>query len=97
MKAVMYYSGSNADVRYYIRNISGDSESSTDETNFSRVNDAAINAGFSWQPRESHNVRFGASYQFHIYNPSRTSTVTELLASVHVEDSPHAFQTGGRS
>ena len=77
MKAVMYYSGSNADVRYYIRNISGDSESSTDETNFSRVNDAAINAGFSWQPRESHNVRFGASYQFHIYNPSRTSTVTE--------------------
>ena len=76
MKTVLYYTGSNADVRYYMHDGEGDGYSA-DETNFSRINDVAVNAGFSWQPRKSHNVRFGASYQFHIYNPSRTSTVTE--------------------
>lgn len=66
MKTVLYYTGSNADVRYYMHDGEGDGYSA-DETNFSRINDVAVNAGFSWQPLKSHNVRFGASYQFHIY------------------------------
>lgn len=78
MKAVMYYSGSNADVQYYWHNVEFENvrhDNSVDETNHSRINDAAVKADFSWMPHRQHNVRFGTSYQFHIYSPSRQSTV----------------------
>ena len=76
MKSVMYYSGSKADVRYYWHDLESDKtglDISMDETNRSRINDIAVNTDFSWMPHKSHHVRFGASYQFHIYNPSRQS------------------------
>ena len=79
MKALLYYTGSNADVWYYLHSWEFDknvNESSVDETNFSRINDIAFNADFNWMPHRSHNVRFGTSYQFHIYSPSRRSLTT---------------------
>lgn len=92
MKAMLYYTGSNADVRYYLHSweFDGDAhESSVDETNFSRINDIAFNADFNWQPHKSHRLRFGTSYQFHIYAPSRQSqamidgAVDENSSSLH--------------
>ena len=79
MKSVLYYTGSNADVRYYWHSMtSGEPKywSSADETNFSRIHDIAATADFLWLPGKSHHVRFGASYQFHIYNPSRQGLMT---------------------
>ena len=79
MKSVLYYTGSNADVQYRWHSWEYDKteqNNSMDETNYSRVNDIAWNTDFSWRPLRSHHVRFGASYQFHIYDPSRHSTVT---------------------
>lgn len=79
MKALLYYTGSNADVRYYWHTWEyddGDHDTSVDETNYSRINDIAFNADFNWLPGGSHNIRFGTAYQFHMYSPSRTSTAT---------------------
>ena len=79
MKALLYYTGSNADVQYYWHSCPSEDnlyESSVDETNYSRINDIAFNADFSWLPHRSHSVKFGTSYQFHIYSPSRQSLVT---------------------
>ena len=79
MKSVLYYTGSNADVQYWWHSWEYDKtelNNSMDETNYSRVNDIAWNTDFSWRPLKSHHVRFGASYQFHIFDPSRHSTVT---------------------
>lgn len=77
MKALLYYSGSNADVQYYWHSWVSENETehdtSVDETNFSRIHDIALNADFNWTPHPVHNVRFGTSYQFHIYNPYRQS------------------------
>lgn len=74
MRALLYYTGSNADIQYYMHTWEydkGDHHTSVDETNYSRINDMAFSTDFHWQPHESHTVRFGTSYQFHIYNPSR--------------------------
>lgn len=46
------------------------------DLNVSRIHDIAATADFSWLPDESHHVRFGASYQFHIYSPSRQGLMT---------------------
>ena len=83
MKSVLYYTGSNADVQYWWHSWEYDKtelNNSMDETNYSRVNDIAWNTDFSWRPLRSHHVRFGASYQFHIFDPSRHSTVTSGTA-----------------
>ena len=79
MRTMLYYTGSSADVRYFWRNKEFDgvmTDNSVDETNYSRINDVALNADFSWLPHSAHDVRFGASYQFHIYRPSRQSLAT---------------------
>ena len=49
---------------------------SVEETNRSRISDVAVSSDFSWQPHDSHDIRFGASYQFHLYSPSRQSLMT---------------------
>ena len=92
MQTVLYYTGSNADVQYYWHDWEFDGTEysySLDETNYSRINDIAIKTDFSWQPRPSHNARFGASYQFHIYNPSRHSVSTENTAQNTESSSQH--------
>ena len=95
MKSVLYYTGSNADVQYRWHSWEYDKteqNNSMDETNYSRVNDIAWNTDFSWRPLRSHHVRFGASYQFHIYDPSRHSTVT--IGTVQDESSSSRHYTG---
>ena len=95
MKSVLYYTGSNADVQYRWHSWEYDKteqNNSMDETNYSRVNDIAWNTDFSWRPLRSHHVRFGASYQFHIYDPSRHSTVTN--GTVQDESSSSRHYTG---
>lgn len=74
MRSLLYYTGSNADVQYYFNTWeydNGDHNTSVDETNYSRVNDLALNTDFTWKPHRSHDTRFGSSCQFHIYSPSR--------------------------
>lgn len=92
MKSVLYYTGSNADVQYWWHSWEYDKtelNNSMDETNYSRVNDMAWNTDFSWRPLKSHHVRFGASYQFHIFDPSRHSTVTSGTARDESNSSRH--------
>ena len=92
MKSVLYYTGSNADVQYWWHSWEYDKtelNNSMDETNYSRVNDIAWNTDFSWRPLKSHHVRFGASYQFHIFDPSRHSTVTSGTARDASSSSRH--------
>ena len=92
MKSVLYYTGSNADVQYWWHSWEYDKtelNNSMDETNYSRVNDIAWNTDFSWRPLRSHHVRFGASYQFHIFDPSRHSTVTSGMARDESSSSRH--------
>ena len=92
MKSVLYYTGSNADVQYWWHSWEYDKtelNNSMDETNYSRVNDIAWNTDFSWRPLKSHHVRFGASYQFHIFDPSRHSTVTNGTARDESSSSRH--------
>lgn len=79
MKAVVYYSGSNADVGYYLYNKSTEEGTETtasmDESNHSVIHDIGLTSDFSWSPHKSHNFKFGAAWQFHIYNPSRHSVL----------------------
>ena len=86
MNALVYYTGSDADVRYrWSTEESSDDykdDVSMDENNRSAVRDIAGSAGFSWRPCASHNVRFGASYQFHLYNTARQSAVTSAVDPV---------------
>lgn len=39
--------------------------------NMTRVNDFGLKADMDWFPLPSHHVRFGGSYQFHMYTPKR--------------------------
>lgn len=39
--------------------------------NMTRVNDFGLKADMDWYPLASHHVRFGASFQFHMYTPER--------------------------
>lgn len=41
------------------------------ETGRSRIGDLALKAGFRWQPSHTHDIRFGAAYEHHIYNGRR--------------------------
>ncbi len=82
MKTVLYYTGSSADVSYFWHNWEFDETEyniSMDETNYSRIHDMAVKSDFDWSPAESHDIGFGASYQYHIYDPSRKS-LTEVDA-----------------
>lgn len=98
MKTVLYYTGSNADVWYYWSTRLSDgtgysggteSDNSVEESNYSRVNDVAFNADFGWMPHKKHNVRFGTSYQFHIYNPSRQTVATSGVVRNGTSSSQH--------
>lgn len=100
MKTVLYYTGSNADVWYYWHacpSPENEDDTSMEETNYSRINDIALNTDFNWIPRESHRVKFGASCQFHIYSPARHSISSvgdigdENSASVHYTGSEFAL------
>lgn len=42
------------------------------EDGSSRIHDIAAKADFCWTPSDKHDVRFGASYEYHIYNGSRS-------------------------
>ena len=87
MRTTLYYTGSDADVLYYVNNWEFDKtehNTSVEESNLSRINDAALSSDFTWQPSGTHNVRFGTSYQFHLYNPSRNSIST--MDSIREED-----------
>lgn len=82
MKALLYYTGSSADVQYWWHTWDCDEEDgehnlSMDETNYSRINDIALTTDFTWNPHRAHRIRFGTSYQFHIYSPSRQGLATE--------------------
>ena len=79
MRTILYYTGSAADVEYYMNDWEVDEtehNTSVEETNRSRISDVAVSSDFSWQPHDSHDIRFGASYQFHLYSPSRQSLMT---------------------
>lgn len=79
MRAVLYYTSSNADVgsHLYIESTEEDMPStiSMDESNLSNVSDIALSSDFTWQPHKAHNARFGTSLQYHAYNPSRRSDI----------------------
>ena len=95
MRTILYYTGSGADVRYYMNMWEFDETEhniSADESNISRINDAAVVTDFSWQPSGVHNVRFGASYQFHLYSPSRNSL--SVMDAVQERDSSSLRYTG---
>ena len=95
MRTMLYYTGSSADVRYFMNMWGFDNtehNTSVDETNLSRINDAALTTDFSWQPSGVHNVRFGASYQLHLYSPSRRTL--SAVDSVQERDSSALRYTG---
>jgi len=93
MKSALYYTGSTADVQYRSHDwhFEDDEEhnDTVDETNCSRINDFAFNADFNWIPGKVHNLRFGTSYQFHIYNPSRSSVLTNDGSELKSNSSQH--------
>ncbi|MCQ2161519.1 MAG: TonB-dependent receptor plug domain-containing protein [Bacteroidales bacterium] len=41
------------------------------EDNRSKVHDMILRSDFDWTPSDVHHLRFGASFQHHIYNPDR--------------------------
>ncbi len=45
-----------------------------DERTASNVSDIVLKADFRWTPSRMHRVRFGAAYQYHLFNPGRTSS-----------------------
>ena len=93
MRAILYYTGSDADVQYYVNDWEFDTtehNTSIDESNRSRVSDAAASTDFFWQPSGMHDVRFGASYQFHLYDPSRQS-LTTVDAARNRDDSARRY------
>ena len=78
LNAAAYYSGSNADVWYRWKDWRfSDTEhhDAVNETNVSEVSDIAARADLDWKLNGTHHLRMGTSYQHHIYNPSRNSTV----------------------
>ncbi len=85
LKTVLYYTRSAADVGYYLYNKStedgSEATTSLDESNYSLVHDFGLTSDFSWIPHKSHSLKFGASYQFHIYNPSRQRIIRNDITS----------------
>lgn len=78
LNAAAYYSGSNADVWYRWKDWrfeNTEHHDAVDETNVSEVSDIAARADLDWKLNGTHHLRMGTSYQHHIYNPSRNSTV----------------------
>ena len=78
LNAAAYYSGSNADVWYRWKDWrfeNTEHHDAVDETNVSEVSDIAVRADLDWKLNGNHHLRMGTSYQHHIYNPSRNSTV----------------------
>ena len=78
LNAAAYYSGSNADVWYRWKDWrfeNTEHHDAVDETNVSEVSDIAVRADLDWKLNGTHHLRMGTSYQHHIYNPSRNSTV----------------------
>lgn len=78
LKARAYYSGSDADVWYRWKDwrFEGiEHFDSADETNLSKVSDIAVSADIGWKADDNNHLKFGASYQHHSYNPSRSSSV----------------------
>ena len=78
LNVAAYYSGSNADVWYRWKDWRfSDTEhhDAVNESNVSEVSDIAARADLDWKLNGTHHLRMGTSYQHHIYNPSRNSTV----------------------
>ena len=78
LNAAAYYSGSNADVWYRWKDWrfeNTEHHDAVDETNVSEVSDIAVRADLDRKLNGTHHLRMGTSYQHHIYNPSRNSTV----------------------
>lgn len=78
LNAAACYSGSNADVWYRWKDWrfeNTEHHDAVDETNVSEVSDIAARADLDWKLNGTHHLRMGTSYQHHIYNPSRNSTV----------------------
>lgn len=78
LNAAACYSGSNADVWYRWKDWrfeNTEHHDAVDETNVSEVSDIAVRADLDWKLNGTHHLRMGTSYQHHIYNPSRNSTV----------------------
>lgn len=76
LRATAYYSGSDADVRYGWKDWSFEyieHYDSIDETNISKVSDIAAFTDIDWRPDRNNHLKFGASYQHHMYAPSRHS------------------------
>lgn len=72
-----YYSGYGNGVEYYSYYWKHDGGSDfhkegSSEDNNTRIHDVAADADFDWTPSHTHDIRFGASYQYHIYNGLRT-------------------------
>ena len=42
--------------------------------NRSRISDIGVKADFSYRPHQSHHIRYGASLQYHFYNPEHIKT-----------------------
>lgn len=78
LNAAACYSGSNADVWYRWKDWrfeNTEHHDAVDETNVSEVSDIAVRADLDWKLNGTHHLRMGTSFQHHIYNPSRNSTV----------------------
>lgn len=55
-------------------------EEKVEENNLSRISDIGVRADFDWSPAERHLLRFGTTYQYHLYNPYRENIQTITLA-----------------
>ena len=78
LNTIAYYSGSNADVQYNWKDWQfelTEHYDAVDETNRSKVSDISVKSDLDWKPDRTHYIRTGISYQHHIYDPSRNSTI----------------------
>lgn len=80
IRTIAYYTGSYADVWYRWKDWQFETKEieiydALNETNISKVSDIAATTDLDWRLDGNNRLRMGASYQHHIYNPSRNSAI----------------------
>lgn len=87
LNATAYYTDSDADVWYNWKDWQFETAERYDaleETNVSEVSDIAVKADMDWR-LDANYLRFGASYQHHMYNPHRKSVIDNDGSAIEEE------------
>ena len=60
----------------------------------SRIHDIAAKADFGWNPSDAHDIRFGASYEYHIYKGFRSHEAYMHISSGNDKTMTSSEETG---